>query len=641
MCDGEPSRGNPLHPGGQPPLSGPTRHKSNSEGASLPASSTIDDDLHPSSNMSHSYSNEEDEVPTQRDYLCLEDYDCVGFDLDHTLCRYNIGPMIRFEYDLLASFLVDKRGYDPAIKHRDYNLDHDFICKGLTLDIEKGNLLRLGKDGFILAACHGTRKMTDGELEKEYGRCRKKHVMADYATHLQKHGPLGMANFGVQVHSFMDYFDYPTMLLCGRIVDVLDQINNHGKPMEVYSFWTDILDGMKAMFTRTQFAVDQGGYFPEIKAHPERFILKRRQEFRDWLKMLRNNGKFLYVITGSHVDFASHVASYALGPDWMDLFDIVIFFARKPSFFIDRRPFWRLNGEKEVESFTGWDELDSHHYYSQGNWHDLNEFFEYATEWEPSACLYFGDNVLQDILAPCKFTKTIDVVAVSEELLAEGMVGFESNHPHADDLTSAVWGSYFYYPEKKKGTVLKRASSFATRKVSGSGVAPDLGRTESARAHGTAADEMKKTVNLRRVSSMRYQNEKLPPYLPSGSRPGWTSVPSKSRRSSVDQTEGNSGPPSGGTTPKCQSGRATPNPEEPDQGPVKGTARINTLWGLCIREHAKMCIPDVDVLADYPIDYKFPIFLKENGKGYTHNAQSGFFPADPIALHTLPPPDTR
>ena len=31
----------------------------------------------------------------------------------------------------------------------------------------------------------------------------------------------------------------------------------------------------------------------------------------------------------------------------------------------------------------------------QGNWHDLSEFFEYATEWEPSACLYFGDNVLQ------------------------------------------------------------------------------------------------------------------------------------------------------------------------------------------------------------------------------------------------------
>ena len=33
--------------------------------------------------------------------------------------------------------------------------------------------------------------------------------------------------------------------------------------MMIYSL--DVLDGMKEMFTRTQFAVDQGGYFPEIK----------------------------------------------------------------------------------------------------------------------------------------------------------------------------------------------------------------------------------------------------------------------------------------------------------------------------------------------------------------------------------------
>ena len=31
------------------------------------------------------------------------------------------------------------------------------MLQGLTLDIEKGNLLRLGRDGYILAACHGTR----------------------------------------------------------------------------------------------------------------------------------------------------------------------------------------------------------------------------------------------------------------------------------------------------------------------------------------------------------------------------------------------------------------------------------------------------------------------------------------------------
>ena len=113
------------------------------------------------------------------------------------------------------------------------------------------------------------------------------------------------------------------------------------------------------------------------------------------MQQLRDSGKYLYVITGSHFDFAHHVASYAIGEDWKELFDIVIFFARKPSFFIEERPFWRLDGPKEVEAFAGWEDLETGDYYSQGNWKDMNEFFEYCTEWEPCSCLYFGDNVLQ------------------------------------------------------------------------------------------------------------------------------------------------------------------------------------------------------------------------------------------------------
>ena len=63
----------------------------------------------------------------------------------------------------------------------------------------------------------------------------------------------------------------------------------------------------------------------------------------------------------------------------------------------------------------------------------------------------------------------------------------------------------------------------------------------------------------------------------------------------------------------------------------KGPARMNTLWGVCIREHAKMCVPDIDVFKNYPIDYRFPAFGKDrNGQV----VGSGFFPADPIALHT-------
>ena len=73
----------------------------------------------------------------------------------------------------------------------------------------------------------------------------------------------------------------------------------------------------------------------------------------------------------------------------------------------------------------------------------------------------------------------------------------------------------------------------------------------------------------------------------------------------------------------CSGTPEVPPPAE-DQPPPKGVGRINTLWGSCIQvtscspsierkslklcllqKYAKMCIPDLDVLVDYPIDYKW------------------------------------
>ena len=127
------------------------------------------------------------------------------------------------------------------------------------------NQKRLGYDGTILTATHGMKRMSDIEIEKIYGRCRKKHAGSEYTQHLNEFGPQKMIDFSPLLHSFMDYFDIAAPLVCMRIVDVLDQINNGGKPMEEYYFWPDVQEGLKDMFVRTQFAADRGGYFPEVK----------------------------------------------------------------------------------------------------------------------------------------------------------------------------------------------------------------------------------------------------------------------------------------------------------------------------------------------------------------------------------------
>ena len=77
----------------------------------------------------------------------------------------------------------------------------------------------------VLAASHGTRKLTDFEIEKEYGRDRRKHPGTDYIQHLKEFGPQRLVEFSPLLHSFMDYFDLAAPLLCARIVD--GKINYH------------------------------------------------------------------------------------------------------------------------------------------------------------------------------------------------------------------------------------------------------------------------------------------------------------------------------------------------------------------------------------------------------------------------------
>lgn len=157
-------------------------------------------------------------------------------------------------------------------------------------------------------------------------------------------------------------------------------------------------------------------------------------------------------------------------------------------------------------------------------------------------------------------------------MLAEGMLNIDHlTHPDKDLLTSEIWGSYFLC--QKPSTVSRVAAAAVNfRHMSASVTSGSI----SSRA----------STPLKRVSSMKSAKEEV---------------------ASVEV-----------------------NPQPITPGPL----RINTLWGTLIREHARMCIPDLEVLKDYPIDYRFPAF------GWTKKGElvsSGFFPADPISLHAKDP----
>ncbi|XP_020281176.1 5'-nucleotidase domain-containing protein 1 [Pseudomyrmex gracilis] len=363
------------------------------------------------------------------------DYDCIGFDLDNTLLRYNVTNLTNMEYEMLAKFLVNERGYSS--KHLLKPLtddDLDFMQKGLLLDFEKGNLLRVSPDGVIRRACHGSHLLSTDQIREFYPEQRWEVTDAFCSDILTTwYGPLSE-----KVRSLLDYFDMPTSVVFARIVDMLDE--EHGSPLDVYNIWPDILAGLMHMFSREKFQLDDG-IFAHIKRNPEKYLRKCSEKTVSWLREVRK--KFpTFLLTGSNADFANFTASYSLGKDWQSLFDIAICFAKKPGFFTMKRPFLKVVNYNETDINISSQDLKRGELYSQGNWSDLLEFFSRITGKVDQRCLYVGDNLVQDIYVPNAFGRC-DTLAVIEEQMAEGMLYQRLTHPDEKILNSNLWGSYF------------------------------------------------------------------------------------------------------------------------------------------------------------------------------------------------------
>lgn len=372
----------------------------------------------------------------------LSDYDCIGFDLDNTLCRYKLTQMVKLEYDVLAAYLVMQKGYNAEYLMKPLEIDIDFLQKGLVFDFQKGNILQLGSDGYIRKGSHGTRFMTDAEIEGIYGPDRKWSVSVAFCQNLLEawNGPMSE-----KIRTVADYFDMPAALAFGRIVDSLDV--KEGNKLKFYNVWPDVLDGLIYMFKRENFHLDAGGYFSALKRNPEKFVNKCSNNVINWLKQIKQS-KLVFLLTGSHVDFASFSATNSLGANWRDLFDIVVCYARKPGFFTGAKPFLKLDGITETDPIRS-EDLEFGNIYSQGNWQNLYQLLAKKTGLQHPKCLYVGDNLIQDVYAPSEYTKC-DTVAVIEELGAEGMCGDDTYfHSDASIIVSDGWGSYFGSKEKQ------------------------------------------------------------------------------------------------------------------------------------------------------------------------------------------------
>lgn len=365
----------------------------------------------------------------------FSDYDCIGFDLDNTILKYKITNLVHLEYEILANYLVREKGYDKKYLLKPLqDKDLDFMQKGLFLDFDRGNILRISPDGKIQRACHGTTLMSIDEIKEVYPGQRW-HVTDAFCNDIVAtwNGPLSM-----KMRAMLDYFDISCSLIFARAVDTLDEKN--GGSLNVYNIWPDMLSGLIWMFDSKNFKLDTGEFFPALKRSPDKYVHKCNPELISWIQKMKKD-KIIFLITGSFIDFVDLLASYALGENWRSLFDIVVCFAKKPGFFMQGMPFFTASSN-DKSSIIPSKKLEKGGLYCHGNWKELLEFFSRILSKDNPRCVYIGDNLIQDIYVPSKHTNC-DTVAIIEEQISEGMIHQCLSHPDDKILNSVIWGSYF------------------------------------------------------------------------------------------------------------------------------------------------------------------------------------------------------
>uniref|UniRef100_A0A8C1KQC2 5'-nucleotidase domain-containing protein 1 n=1 Tax=Cyprinus carpio TaxID=7962 RepID=A0A8C1KQC2_CYPCA len=386
------------------------------------------------------------------EYFSLSECDVIGFDLDHTLCRYNLKETSRLIYESFARYLVEHKGYDKDLLHLT-PATWDFCFKGLVVDLEEGNLVKLAEDGTVLRLIF--------ELSSYY-----------QITFLALICDLVLSFVAAKYYFYDNYFDLPGALLCARAVDML---NKQGAEI-TSDFWKDIVAAIDHNYNTSAFREDTGTYFPSVKRCPGRYLQPCSDAVKRWLRSMKNSGKILLLITSSHSDYCRLVCEHILGSDFEELFDIIITNALKPGFFSlvpQQRPFRTL--VDDVEESEGLPSLEKPGWYSQGNWPHLHELLKNMTNKTEPKVVYFGDSMRSDMFPACSFGKW-ETVMIVEEMEGEGVPranATPSNSPTPSESpaekkgkfevrvkgcfsVSNQWGSYFVDVQKNEGEETRR-----------------------------------------------------------------------------------------------------------------------------------------------------------------------------------------
>lgn len=308
--------------------------------------------------------------PSQRVFcnrsLRFEAIEWIGFDMDYTLAIYRQEAMNAISMQAAARKLVE-RGWTDALLHLPQRAD--FPVRGLIIDKELGNVLKVDRYLYVKRAYHGFEELSKAQRRRTY--------------HTQ------LLRFDRERFHWIDtLYGVSEVALYAAAVDTIEK------------------DGLECdhrrLFEDVRACMDEchqdGSILGPITGDLPRYVEKDPQ-LPKTLHQLRSSGKRLFLLTNSGADYTEAMMAHLLDgalpeyASWRGYFDLTICAARKPAFFSGDAPF-RLAVSEEVA------ELDGKHLFEGGNLEELEEYLGVAAD----HVLYVGDHIYGDALRAKKST---------------------------------------------------------------------------------------------------------------------------------------------------------------------------------------------------------------------------------------------
>ncbi|HEX2732737.1 MAG TPA: HAD-IG family 5'-nucleotidase [Polyangiaceae bacterium] len=296
--------------------------------------------------------------------LPLTHIDWLGFDMDYTLAIYQQEAMDALSVEVTIDNLVSF-GYPEYLRNLKY--DSRFPIRGLHIDRQLGNVLKMDRFAAIHKGYHGFRRLDREEIRAAYWETK---VVPDSERF--------------------------------RWIDTLFELS------EVTSY-VSIIEAMERRKERMDYprlledirrAIDLGHHngtvHSRVLADLPRYV-NRDPNLALTLHKLRSAGKKLFLLTNSPLPYTQRMMEYLLGESmpeyrsWELFFNVIIVAARKPLWFRGEEPFHYYH---EGKPQPGVNDLERGVIYGGGN---LKEF-ERLLGIRGARVLYVGDHIYGDIV---------------------------------------------------------------------------------------------------------------------------------------------------------------------------------------------------------------------------------------------------